>query len=605
MEKEIENNFLGMNSKLGQTMSKIIILNKLAQRRIPEEYPRGWTSAIRGVISKRKNAKKVELEIENIAKKIPTKILNIGHDGKIKIELSRHETRCIDEIKKEEVETMIEKGQEWQKEIEQDLSSPIVKYWHHEATAEKIMAISVKGYLIPFGAQLCQYFNTLRSHKNRYNMAIETIMTKDTRMSKQEARKRLNSIIRTARRKIHHKDGTHRWQTCDTCQDMVQVNELMAEAYIITHADQIPRNERCEKLTEILTRMLGIVMVPKLKEKSNETLLQRALLQYGGIQFVGEENLPTIEIPKIKAGYGNMLIAHMTEFLINTVTMANCLRWSDIGTLRAIRKALPEKIREETEHIRSAKSLINYIANKFITQPLNLAQMEAEFEAIEFPRSKFPPMDMAAGLIVRAEEIAGIISLKKVTERKNFQDKLVRDMILAKFPALALDNCKNDMEKSGIFSYGKMKDFLTGKECTEKTFQEQRKLYELHQTPPIMLSWKNLKRKAMESQPFVKVKRMKIPTDITQSDMDTTPHIPPVLEIQEPFEELHVVITQGELEQYRGRYIPIGDLIVEKLIALNLDWTEEGLKKEVDYQVIKHGMTVVEYATTGDFNVDQ
>ena len=93
--------------------------------------------------------------------------------------------------------------------------------------------------------------------------------------------------------------------------------------------------------------------------------------------------------------------------------------------------------------------------------------------------------------------------------------------------------------------------------------------------------------------------------DITPNNPDTTPPIHPVLELQEPFEELHVVITQEEIEKYRGQFIPIGDLIVEKLIALNLDWTEEGLKKEVDYQVIKHGMTVVEYATTEDINVDQ
>ena len=624
----MENNFLESNSRMGQTMARILTLNKLAQRKVPEEYPKGWIVAVRGVISKKRRAKKIELEIENIAKKIPTKILSIGYDGKIKIELARQEARCIDEIREEELEAIIEKGQEWQKEIDRDLASPIVKYWHHEATAEKILATTVKGYLLPFGTQLCHYFDTLRSNKERHKMAVETIRVK-TKKTREEARKTLNKIIRAAQRRIHHKEGTHQWLTCDTCQDMAQVNELVAEACVITHSDHIPRKERCAKLTEILTKMLEMVMIPKLREKSIEVILQRALSQWGGIQFTGEDNLPTIDLPKIKPGHGNMLIAHMTEFLLTTVTMANCLKWSDMGTLRAMRKALPKKIREETEQIRSARSLINYIANKFVTQPLNMTQMEVEFGSIEFPKSNFPPMDMASGLITKAEELAAVISLKKATERKSFQEKLVRDMILAKFPIPILDNCKNNMEKSGIFSYLKMRDFLTGKECTDKTPQEQRKLYELHQTPEIRISLKNMKRKAMESQPVVRVKRMKLqgtewdgviqtnvkkyngeptneePMDTTLNNVNVTTSVQPVLEIIEPFEELHVLITKEEIEGYQNQYIPLADLVVEKLVAMKLDWTEEGLRNEVDYQIIKHGLTVVEDWRMDGLNVGQ
>ena len=66
----MENNFLESNSRMGQTMARILTLNKLAQRKVPEEYPKGWIEAVRGVISKKRRAKKIELEIENIAKKI-------------------------------------------------------------------------------------------------------------------------------------------------------------------------------------------------------------------------------------------------------------------------------------------------------------------------------------------------------------------------------------------------------------------------------------------------------------------------------------------------------------------------------------------------------
>ena len=613
---EEEENFLEISNKIGQTIAKLLTLNKLVQRKVPDDWPEDWTSAIPGIVSKRIGADKVDIMIEDVAKRISTKLLNIGDDGKLRIELSRYETRNIEGITKEEFQSIVEKSQQWQEEVERDLASPIDKYWCHEATAEKMTLLTKRGYLLPFSIQVCRYYATLPTSPMQVEKAVRHVM--DSReISSMSARNRLEKTIKTAQEKIHRLEGTHEWTTCRPCQSIVAATGILAEAQIITHSFHMTEKERYVKLTAALTRMLQIVTIPRLVEQSNETMLYRALKQNGGVQFVGEEHLPTMILPQLKEAAGNLSIAYMMEFLMKTIMTAATWKWSDVGTLRAMKKALPQRWRDELDHINSAKHLIEYLAKKYIIKPLNMVHVEAEFETLGFPKAPILTMDMSSGLITRAEYLALIISLKTPDDRRIFQEKMVRDMIFSKYPNSVMQNLKSHVEKTGTCNYNRMREFLTGPENTKKTLTEQRSLYWTHQIPQIRYPGETLKRKMIRIQPRVEIKRIRLAPemwDIKERNnnedpepMDIAPLVqdeitdPPVMEMIPPFGEPHLIISEQEMkENKQGEHIKIGEIVHNKLRLLGTQWSEEKIRIELAYQMQKHNLTLVQDNSTGE-----
>ena len=606
-----EENLLEISNKIGQILAKLTTLNKLVQRKVPDEYPEEWTLAIPGIISRVKD--RAEIMIEGVTKRISTKLLDMGEDGKIRIELSRYEIRKIENIKEEEFQAIVEKSQGWREEVERDLASPFKDYWYHEKTAEKMALLANRGYLLPFNVQVCQYFATLRAHPEQIEKAVRQIMD-NKNLSSETARKKLDRIIRLAQEKIHRQEGMHGW-ICRSCQEVGMAISIMAEAEGVLHSYHIPLRERYKKLTEALGKMQQIATIPKTTELSYEVMLDKALKQNGGVIFVGNEHLPTETIPQLKEVEGNLnlSIAYMLEFLLKTVTMSANWKWSDTGTLRAMRTAMPLKWNEETAQIKSAGRLIDYMAKKYIIKPLSMAHVEKEFETLGFPTGiPILTLDMSSGLITRAEYLALIMSLRAPENRRAFQEKLVRDMMLSKYPVQTIQNLRTYIEKTGMCDYQRMKEFLTGPENTKKTLMEQKRLYWMYQTTPTGPPRENLKRKAPRGQPKVEIKRLRLTPDQIwsirdQNDEDSTEpmdisHLAkeetaePQIEFIMPEKEPHLVISQQELSNsadHNGDFIKIEEIVRNKMSCLGIQWSQKRVEEEINYQMMKHGLIYI------------